>query len=241
MNHNIQELHSHELYKDITDDRIFTWRFFLNLTPEKRVLILTDKGYSLGLIISENVKEVILLDNHFNKNSITKAQKQANQNKNIKCVVSDFYTIPFSDNYFDTIIVGSQIKGLSSKREIAQFLKKIYRCLKSKGQIALLFRNPLKANTISFKEKSMKYFYLYKYPRFLKEAHFNNPQIILEGTGIFGEKFLFPKNDTNALQYYYLNFIGINNKVKRIFYKLLVCSRLYKLIIDKYLFIANKT
>lgn len=241
MDYKIPETYHYNGLKDIPDDRVFTWRFFLDLTPNKRVLILSNEWDSLSLIISENVKEVICIGDYFKKNMIALVKKQEKQNKNIEWVASDCHAVPFPANCFDTIIVGRYIENLNSLHDFTQFLKKISFYLKSGGQIALFFRNPLRINSISLTKRLKKFLSLYGYARLFEKAHLKKPQIILEGTGVYGEKFLFPKNDVNALRYYYHNFIGINSKAKKLVYDLLVNSHLYKLIVDKYLFIAKKT
>ncbi len=61
--------------------------------------------------------------------------------KDIHFLVSDIFEAKLPENYFDAIFVSNFLEHLTSQEKVAEFLAKMFRCLKKGGQIAILGPN----------------------------------------------------------------------------------------------------
>lgn len=110
--------------------------------------------------------EMYLVD--FSKEMIKLAEKKAKEKKiRAKFKVANLTNLPFRDNFFDSAIFIDSLHCLPNKREKA--IKELYRVLKpnAKAKISVWnkqqkrFKNSQKEKLIGWKEKVIRYYYLY--------------------------------------------------------------------------------
>lgn len=89
--------------------------------------------------------------------------------------VSEMHSIPYKDNFFDAGICTSSLHCIPDKKQREQTIKELYRVLKPNAQVYITlynkdskqFKNSEKEKLIRWKNKEIRYYYIYDE----KEAH----------------------------------------------------------------------
>ena len=130
---------------------------------------ILDLGSGAGrhLIKIKNSK-MYLVD--FSKKMIDYA-KQKSKEKNIpaKFNIAEMFDLPYKDNFFDAAILVSSLHCIESKQKREKVIKELYRVLKEKAQVIVTvynkdseqFKNSSKEKYIKWKNKEIRYYYIF--------------------------------------------------------------------------------
>ena len=138
----------------------------INFLKEQRGKVL-DLGSGSGRYLTKIKNgEMYLVD--FSKEMIKLAKKKAKDKKiRAKFKIANLTNLPFKNNFFDSAIFIDSLHCLPNKREMA--IEELYRVLKpnTKAKISVWnkqqkrFQNSQKEKLIGWKEKVIRYYYLY--------------------------------------------------------------------------------
>lgn len=140
-----------------------------NFLKDKKGKIL-DLGSGAGrILINLKTKATIYLVD-FSKEMVKLAKKRAKEQKiNAKFKVASATKIPYEDNFFDSAICLAVIHCMN-KKDGEKTLKELFRVLKPKSEALISvwnkdskwFKNRSKETQIAWKNKGLRYLYLYE-------------------------------------------------------------------------------
>ncbi|MBU2104858.1 MAG: class I SAM-dependent methyltransferase [Nanoarchaeota archaeon] len=149
----------------------------LKNNPIKRVLefLKKQRGKVLDLgsgagrhLIKIKDEEMYLVD--FSEEMIKLAKKKSKEKKiPAKFFVSDMTKLPFKDNFFDAAIITSSLHCIKRKRKREKAVMELFRVLKPKARVFVTvynknseqFRNSPKEKYIRWKDKEIRYYYIF--------------------------------------------------------------------------------
>lgn len=117
------------------DENIYTSdQFLLPITSESIVLNVCGKKDGGSLALAQYVKMIYALNQTWESLRILKQRSNLKSADNIFPIEANIYHLPFSDNYFDFIVLDSQTIHYKSLREL-------YRVMKPGGSIYITMKN----------------------------------------------------------------------------------------------------
>lgn len=240
---------------DINDDRLISWRFFLNIDKHKNVLCIQEKLCTSTLLISQFVANIIFVNKSFQK--ITTLTKRCNHAgyENVSFVNSDKEKLTFKDGSFDIILIendnlrwGTKTTRLHNSKRKTQLIS----ALRDGGQLMIFTRNPLRdenfksdgnflLNKILAVALSLRHFFLSP-KKLINEYETNNVRKIYFFQGPVGETYCIYGNGSIAYTYYCKNFTGMKRfkAVKKIINYLAGLTGIYRLRADYLLHVISK-
>lgn len=236
------------------DDRLSSWRYFIDLSPEKNALHIWEDTGRASLAISEWANCVFSLHRNFEEVATLKQTSQGLKNNNIHFVCSQYENIPVKKDSFDVLIFEMSQESVQNRNNGPRqgMLRQAVRAMQNGGQFLLLVPNPsclyhlLKRNKPKGKCRRKDCFYLNRFLSSHKETlikcGLRNVTIAYFYQGPLGEVYCLYGNNHRALNYYYRNFTSTKNFQvgKRIVYNMIARTGIYKLLADTYIFIASK-
>jgi len=162
--------------KIVWDNLAEDW-YELKNNPIKRVLDFLSKqqgkvldfGSGAGRhLIKIKKGKMYLID--FSEEMIKFAKQKARGRKiNAEFVVAEMTKLPFKDNFFDSAICTSSLHCIKGKTNRQKAVKELYRVLKPKAQVYITvynkdskqFKNSKKEKFIKWKDKEIRYYYIF--------------------------------------------------------------------------------
>ncbi|MFX0195914.1 MAG: methyltransferase domain-containing protein, partial [Candidatus Hodarchaeota archaeon] len=218
------------------DSRSFSWRFFLDLAPSKRVLHIGENISKVPYFISQWSDYVV--SSHYNPHNLLNWNQSRRdiQRKNVHFLTCQYHNTPFKNDAFDVVIYESLQQSRQNphtKRE-QQILTQAYSVLKAGGQFLLITPNPFFLYNLANRNKTtntnhLGRFFTYKrfvrtYTHLLLNSGFNEFRLAYFYRGPVGEAYCLYGQNFRALHYYHKNFTSFSGvkTIKRIIHYVLL-------------------
>jgi SAM-dependent methyltransferase len=242
------------ILESLDDERISSWRYFLDLEPTKKVLHICEEAGGAGFTISRVSSLLITVHYDMGVLGTLKKHQISSQHHNMHFVCCDNECIPLKNDVFDIIILENivQVNDPESFRRYQRVLMQAFSLMKSGGQVLITAANPFVVGNL-FKKctrgrrlRGNRFLrprtFFGRHNALLSVSGFSDVRTAYFFQGPIGEAYSVYGDSYYALDYYYQHFTAMKNieSAKRFIYYLLARTNMYRFLADLYLFMAFK-